>query len=59
MVLWRFDVPGKVDVGAVGQECMDEWGSTLIKAKGRRERGNGMEELWGSNQEGGYHLKCK
>ena len=42
MVLWRFDVPGKVDVGAVGQECMDEWGSTLIKPKGRGESMDGM-----------------
>jgi hypothetical protein len=35
------------------------WGSTLIEAKGRGERRDGMGDLWRGNGEGGYHLNCK
>lgn len=38
MVLWRFDAPGYRDAGAVGQERVSGWVSTLIEAKGSGER---------------------
>jgi hypothetical protein len=36
------------------------WGSTLIEAKGRGKRTDGMGgELWRGNWERGYHLRYK
>jgi hypothetical protein len=35
------------------------WGSTLIEAKGKEERADGMGELWRGNWKGGYHLRSK
>jgi hypothetical protein len=32
------------------------WKSTLIKARGREERGNEIEDLWRGNWEGGYEM---
>ena len=39
---------------------MSGWRSTLIKAKSRGERADGMGGgLWKGNREGRYHLECK
>ena len=43
---------------------MGGWGSTLIEAKGRRERVDRMGVcvcvcVWRGNLEGGYYLRCK
>jgi hypothetical protein len=43
----------------VRREWVSGWESTLIKEKGRGERGDGMEACGGVNVKGGYYLKCK
>jgi hypothetical protein len=46
-------------MGAVGQECIDEWASTLIKAKGRGESMDVMGYFGRVLEKGDYHLRCK
>jgi hypothetical protein len=43
----------------VRQEWVGRQRTTLIEAKGMREREDGMVDLCRVNQEGGYHLKYK
>jgi hypothetical protein len=42
LVLWRFDAPVWRNAGAMGQEWVGGWRSTLIGTKGRRERADGI-----------------
>ena len=39
----RFVVPVKGDAGGISQEWMGGWGSTLLKAKGREDGGEGLQ----------------
>lgn len=41
------------------QEKVWGWRGSLIEAKRREERGDGMEGMRRDNWEAGYHLKCK
>ena len=41
MVLWRFDAPVWRNAGAMGQEWVGGWRSTLIQAKGSGETVDG------------------
>jgi len=57
--MWKLEATLKGVTRVARPEWVSRLRSTIIEAKGRREKENEMWGLWKGNWEGEYHLKCK